>query len=182
MLEVNKLVKTLGAAILLINLANGLDDISMAFGHEKTIQVAKYLHEELKGTGPYLINGVSINPDEVKSILDGMDELYKVFSIAITFSYPDSLSKKASTEKYQLGPLGIIERELSEFETFYRNNENLVNGARVAVILVLNPMDPLSLDKLKNILAQQSVVYAFSANVSEHPNFEPGNIITRKST
>ena len=85
-------------------------------------------------------------------------------------------------EKYQLGPLGIIERELSEFETFYRNNENLVNGARVAVILVLNPMDPLSLDKLKNILAQQSVVYAFSANVSERPNFEPGNIITRKST
>lgn len=169
------LKKTLISALLVVNFSNGFNNLNDLFSNEKTVQVARYLHEQLIDEGPYLVNGVSINPSDEQSVFEGMDELYKIFSIAITFKYPNYIAKEANTEKYQLGPLGLLEKDLSDFETFYKDIDVLENGAKIAVILVLNPIDPLKLKELKEILRQNSFVYAFSAGAKERPYFERGN-------
>lgn len=168
-----RLLNTLAAAIFSVIAVKEINTLNQSFTHEETMQVAVFMHEELKGTGPYLVNGVSIDPDNIVNILEEMDELYKIFSIAISSTYTGQIAKRASTRNFQIGPLGVLEEALSSFKTI-SDTKVLGDGSRVATILILNPDVPDEQKKLKNLLKQHSAAYAFSANTTGRPFFQEG--------
>lgn len=172
-----KLKNALEIAIVTILLSEQIDKLVDSFNNPiKSQKVAEFLHQELKGTGPYLVNDVLINPDNIVDILEGLDELYKVYSIALSYTYPDYLVNDALTDRIKKGPLGELENSLAGFEYFHKNNKIYNGGFRVATLLILNPINLSEQNKLKSILEKFSVVFAFSANITGRPFFQQGQM------
>ncbi|MDA5807197.1 hypothetical protein [Acinetobacter baumannii] len=168
-----KIIEVLSAAIFLVLSANQTMKLNESFSIEETQKVAEYVHQELKGAGPILLNGKTIDTGNLANILEEMDELYKVFSIAISSTFPAVISNSANTEAYKIGPLGVLEKSLKDFETISKV-QTLEDGTRIATILILNPEHPGEQNLLKSLLEKHSSAYAFSANTTGRPFFQAG--------